>query len=112
MSIFPEHLRLLIGDELERAESLYPRFTDTVLALGTSLGDIRDKLNRFRARSDAEKTTGFSIENTLMEEVYEVLEAFALHDKEASLLELAGVITVCLRAMKALNKGEIQWQKK
>lgn len=94
----------MIATEVHKAENKYPIFCNRLPRIGNTLELTQFALATARARSDAEKHGGYSFENTINEEILEVLEAWQLEDYDACMTELAQCGAVILRAMDFVNK--------
>lgn len=86
--------------ELNKAEQKYPVFCNDLPATGNDIQLVKFALASARVRSDAEKPGGYSFENTIREEILEVLEAYGEGNYGACLNELAQCGAVILRAME------------
>lgn len=89
----------MVFDEIKKAISKYPEFCDKFCATGTELADVQGWLTSARKASDAEKSTGYSVESTMDEEVLEAMEAYLKGEYSHCIQELAQVATVAIRAM-------------
>lgn len=105
----------LVGKIIQQkllAEAKYPNFADSFFSQNTltmSPVHIKAALEYWRQTSDSEKPH-YSVEATLQEEVFEVMEAAAEGRWNDCMTELAQVGSVVLRAMEwvqnnKLNKG-------
>lgn len=90
--------------ELNKAESKYPVFCNNLFALDNDLQLTKLRLATARTRSNAEEEGGYSFENTIQEELLEVLEAWGMKDYDACLEELAQCSAVILRAMEFVKQ--------
>lgn len=86
--------------ELNKAEKKYPVFCNDLLATGNDIRLVKFALASARIRSDVEEPGGYSFENTIHEEILEVLEAYGEGNYGACLTELAQCGAVILRAME------------
>lgn len=94
--------------EKNRAESKYPAFAARFICdCPDHSAMIQSALRGARKQSDAEKGHGYSVEATLLEEVFEVLEAASNKDWDACMMELAQVGSVVLRAMEWVQTNKL-----
>lgn len=100
----------LVGKIIQQkllAETKYPDFAKSFMRGGTDGVAIAASLTELRRISDSEAGTGYSIEATLMEEVFEVFDAACNHDWRHVMEELAQVGSVVLRAMEWVQKNKL-----
>ena len=92
------------------AEAKYPDFAKTFfnrfLGHGLTMANLKARLEHARFVSNAEKPN-YSIEATLIEEVYEVFEAAAENRWLDCMMELSQVGSVVLRAMEWVQQNKL-----
>lgn len=96
-----------IVQQKRNAESKYPDFARTFMRPATDGVAIAASLCELRRISDSEKDCKYSIEATLMEEVFEVFEAACNHDWNSCMEELSQVGCVVLRAMEWVQQNKL-----